>query len=419
MNFATQSFKHRLADATITLLKPDGSPLANTEVTVAQKSHKFLFGTTGAFLLPLINDELSGEKKVQAQLHADRLLKLFNFVTLPFYWGRFEPTRGQPDTKRIKNAAKWFTDRGCVVKGHPLCWHTVSADWLLQLSDDQIIQAQRDRIVRDVKDFAGLIDMWDVINEVVIMPVFDKYDNGITRIAKQLGRVGVVKMTFDAARQTNPAATLLINDFDLSEDYEHLIEECLAAEIKIDTIGIQSHMHQGWWGLEKTHRILDRYSRFNLPLHFTETTLVSGHLMPEEIVDLNDYKIAKPEDWPSTSDGEARQAEQVEQHYKTLFAHPLVEAITWWGLNDGGWLNAPSGLLRIDQSEKPAFKVLEKLISQDWWMKPTKLTTDDAGRLRFSGCPGEYTISAGPKNVLMKLDEQSSHESEVRLPETR
>ncbi len=32
-------------------------------------------------------------------------------------------------------------------------------------------------------------------------------------------------------------------------------------------------------------------------MHFTETTLVSGHEMPGHIEDLNDYQIP---DWPST-----------------------------------------------------------------------------------------------------------------------
>ena len=162
------------------------------------------------------------------------------------------------------------------MKGHPLCWHTVSAEWLLQMSDEEIIETQLSRIRREVTDFAGVIDMWDVINEVVIMPIFDKYDNGITRMAKRLGRVGIIRVTFDAARSANPKATLLLNDFDVSAAYEWLIEGCLEAGIKIDAMGIQSHMHQGYWGVEKTKKVLERYSNYRLPIHFTENTLVSG-----------------------------------------------------------------------------------------------------------------------------------------------
>src|SRR6185369_9716940 len=88
------------------------------------------------------------------------------------------------------------------------------------LTTDEIAAAQIARIRREVEDFRGLIDAWDVINEVVIMPVFDRYDNGITRLARELGRVGIVRLVFDAARAANPTATLLINDFDLSGDYE-------------------------------------------------------------------------------------------------------------------------------------------------------------------------------------------------------
>src|SRR5687767_4609706 len=192
---------HRSADVTVAVRKPDGMPLANQEVLVAQRTHKFLFGANGHAAIPLANGELQGAAKERAEdLHA-KMLELCNAITLPFYWGRFEPTRGKPDTRRLLNAAKWFVERGCVVKGHPLCWHTVTADWLKELSTEQIIEQQLARIRRDVADFAGVIDTWDVINEVVIMPIFDKYDNGVTRMCRAMGRIGIIRATFEAARQ--------------------------------------------------------------------------------------------------------------------------------------------------------------------------------------------------------------------------
>ena len=56
----------------------------------------------------------------------------------------------------------------------------------------------------------------------------------------------MIKTLFETARETNPAATFLINDFDISSAYDILIEGCLEAGIEFDVIGIQSHMHQGW-----------------------------------------------------------------------------------------------------------------------------------------------------------------------------
>ena len=381
---------NRLRDVRLQILKADRTPLANQEVVIEQTQHKFLFGTAAFDLVPFTNGEYEGEKKAQAEQRADKLTALFNAATLPFYWARFEPQRGQPMTKQVKNAARWWIDRNLIVKGHPLCWHTLTADWLLSMSNPEILQAQTARIQRDVSNFRGLIDMWDVINEAVIMPIFDKYDNGITRLCKDMGRINLIKTMFETARAENPSAILLINDFDVSPAYDILVEGCLEAGIKIDTIGIQTHMHQGYWGVEKTLEVLEQFTRFNLPIHFTETTLVSGHLMPPEIIDLNDYQV---DEWPTRPKDEDRQAEEAVLHYTTLFAHPLVEGITWWDMSDGGWLNAPAGLLRRDGSSKPAYDELLKLIKGEWWLSPTKLTTNSQGEIGFRGCFGEYELS--------------------------
>ncbi|MBN2004346.1 MAG: endo-1,4-beta-xylanase [Anaerolineae bacterium] len=410
---ATNPYAHRTAQATVTVRKPDGAPLAHQDVTVEQRAHKFLFGGTAWEMLGLVGGRFTGADREKAERIRDGFMELFNVTSLPFYWGGFEPRRGQPHTAALRAGAQWFVDHGCVVKGHTLCWHTVTAPWLMELSNDEIFETQVARIRRDVGDFAGLIDMWDVVNEGVIMPIFDKYDNGITRICKERGRIATIRAMFEAARETNPGATLLLNDFDVSPAYDILVEGCLEAGIRIDVIGIQSHMHQGYWGVEKTLRVLEAFERFGLPIHFTENTLVSGEIMPEYIVDLNDYKVAE---WPSTPDGEARQAEEVATHYKTLFAHPLVESITWWGLTDGGWLKAPSGLLTQAGIPKPAYHTLRNLIKGEWWLPPTKMTTDGEGKVQFTGYLGDYAIICDKKAAEFKLENKGETVTEVMLP---
>jgi endo-1,4-beta-xylanase len=191
----------------------------------------------------------------------------------------------------------------------------------------------------------------------------------------------------------------------MSDAYDILIEGCLAVGIPIDAIGIQSHMHQGYWGLEKTLSILDRFARFKLPIHFTEITLVSGQLMPPEIVDLNDYQVAE---WPTTPAGEERQAREAVEYYQTLVAHPLVEAITWWDLTDDGWLHAPSGLIRSDATAKPAYEALHHLVKGEWWLAPTRFTTDAAGKLQFAGFLGDYELTWGGKKTPFTLDQKGT-----------
>jgi len=395
------NYEHRKSTVTLKIKRSDGTPLKNTEVVVRQTKHKFLFGCAEFSVVPFANNELQGKEKEKSEIIFEKFLDLFNFATLPFYWARFEPVKGKPDTLRLKNTAKWLISKGCTVKGHPLCWHTLTAPWLLEMNNQEILAAQLERIRREVSEYAGLIDIWDVINEVVIMPIFNKYDNGITRICKELGRIRLVREVFAVAREANPRGIFLINDFNTSVAYEILIEGLLEAGVRIDAIGIQSHMHQGYWGVEKTQEILERFSRFNLPIHFTETTIISGNLMPPEIEDLNDYKV---EEWPSTPEGEERQAMEAMLHYKTLFAHPKVEAITWWNFVDGEWLNAPAGFITKDGRIKPIYYELYKLIKGEWWTEQQYLMTDEQGSVKVSGYMGDYEISFSNKTTTFVLD---------------
>jgi endo-1,4-beta-xylanase len=389
---------HRTARTTVTALGADGHPAADTDLTVVQRRHSFAFGNIGFDFIPLANGEESASGSVfggasagQVAPLADLWLDLFNTATLPFYWRAFEPQRGRPDTARLLRTARWLTERGCAVKGHPLAWHTLAPEWLLDLSVDEVADAVRERITREVTDFAGVVDTWDAINEVVIMPVFDREENGLTRLCARDGRVATVRLAFETARAANPSATLLLNDFDMSADYERLIEECLDAGIRIDALGLQSHMHQGYWGEERTLATLDRFARFGLPLHLAETTLLSGHLMPPEIEDLNDYQIPT---WPSTPDGEARQADEIVRHYRTLLGHPAVQSTTYWGLSDdGAWLGAPAGLVRVDGTPKPAYDALRGLVKGEWWLEATAVRTDQDGSFVLDGFLGDYLVA--------------------------
>ena len=142
-------------------------------------------------------------------------------------------------------------------------------------------------------------------------------------------------------------------------------------------------------GTEKLEEILRRFEPFGIPLHFTENTLVSGHLMPPHIVDLNDYQI--PE-WPTTPEGEERQAREMEEMYRFLFDHPLVEAITGWDFADGAWLGAPSGVIRKDNTKKPSYEMLRELVHAEWTTSG-EVRTDENGSAEVTGFKGTYRLA--------------------------
>lgn len=396
MNLSTTP-SHRIGECLVKVIDKNGNPVSDKDLVLNQKSHEFLFGCGAFDFLDFPGMQPNGDRR-------DKWLALMNYGTLPFYWGRYEPEEGHPNYEMLKDAADRLVANNVTLKGHPLCWHTVCADWLLKYSDEVIMDKQLARINRDVTAFKGTIDIWDVINEVVIMPIFDKYDNAVTRICNKYGRVTLVKEVFAAARAANPDGTFLINDFNTSPQYEKLLEELLDAGVEISAIGIQSHQHQGYWGEAKLRDVLKRFSRFGLPIHFTENTLISGEIMPAYIEDLNDWQV---DEWPTTEEGELRQEKEWEEMYRILFADSNIKAITGWDFADGAWLNAPSGLITKDNRCKPVYNKLLSLVKGEWWTKDEVIHTNSDGIVNIKGTKGTYGID-GAEGVIKIGSEPSN-----------
>ena len=395
MNLSTTP-SHRIGECLVKVIDKNGNPVSDKDLVLNQKSHEFLFGCGAFDFLDFPGMQPNGDRR-------DKWLALMNYGTLPFYWGRYEPEEGHPNYEMLKEASDRLVANNVTLKGHPLCWHTVCADWLLKYSDEVIMDKQLARINRDVTAFKGTIDIWDVINEVVIMPIFDKYDNAVTRICNKYGRVTLVKEVFAAARAANPDGTFLINDFNTSPQYEKLLEELLDAGVEISAIGIQSHQHQGYWGEAKLRDVLKRFSRFGLPIHFTENTLISGEIMPAYIEDLNDWQV---DEWPTTEEGELRQEKEWEEMYRILFADPNIKAITGWDFADGAWLNAPSGLITKDNRCKPVYNKLLSLVKGEWWTKDEVIHTNSDGIVNIKGTKGTYGID-GAEGIIKITSEPS------------
>jgi endo-1,4-beta-xylanase len=395
--------KHRKGDAALKLTGPDGKPFQNgLTVKIEQKRHKFLFGCN----IFKLNRCRTQEDNTA---YAKHFAALLNYATLPFYWWDYERRQGGPDDERTDEIVRWCKTHNVTPKGHPLAWNYVDPRWLPK-EPAEAMQLQIKRITRCVRKFKGDIDFWDVVNEAT------DYDRAqikkqapiLTEAIRRMG-VGVyVREAFEAARQANPKATLLINDYRTDPAYaEKVLSELVGENGRplYDVIGIQSHMHGGYWGPQRTWEVCERFAKFGKPLHFTETTLVSGPKTQQG--------------WLTTPEGEKQQAEQVAEFYLTLFSHPAVEAITWWDFTDqNAWQQAPAGLIRVDMSPKPAYNELERLIKGKWWTK-AETTTNAEGTARFRGFLGEYEISAsldGKKLTgTFRLDKAPEETIDVQL----
>jgi hypothetical protein len=147
-------------------------------------------------------------------------------------------------------------------------------------------------------------------------------------------------------------------------------------------------MHKEEWPLQKAWDVCESYSRFGMPLHFTELTILSGRY---KAPDDNDWH-ARPEGWDSTEEGEKKQLEYGSALYTLLFSHPAVEAITTWDFSDyGAWQAAPAGLIRKDMSPKPFYEWIHESFHKKWATNDSD-TTDDAGTMTARCYFGDHDL---------------------------
>ncbi len=359
----------RKADVTVRVVDRLGKPVAGAQVEIQQTRHAFLFGCN---IFPLFSYQ--GE---QYEKYGGQFAALFNYATLAFYWGAYEPERGRKGRDLQERMARWCQQHRIATKGHPLVWHEVYPRWAPN-EVDEVKPLLRNRVKEIVSEFKGLIDRWDVVNEATASA---HYSNGVANWIKRDGAASMVAECLSWAREANPRAILLYNDYNISPSFEQLVEELIRRKAPFDAVGIQSHMHRGEWPLERVWQVCETYSRFGKPLHFTETTVLSG-----------EYGFERPQPWPSTPDGEARQADYVEKFYTLLFSHPAVEAITWWDFMDGGWQGAPAGLVRADLSPKPVYHRLSRLIKGKWWTQDVT-RTNARGEAKLRAFLGDYRVT--------------------------
>ena len=375
----------RKGPATVRVVGADGKPVSDAVVTVELVRHDFLFGCNiymfDRFSLPEQNN-----------IYKKRFADVFNYATVGFYWGGYEPERGKPHYEQTDKIVAWALERGIRMKGHPLLWGTEAGipKWSQGQPPPEV---QKARVQEIVRRYSGKITFWEVVNEPA--------------------HIHNIKIDepYRWAREADPKAALIVNDYYVLADgyppFLKLLEDAKAAGVPYDGIGIQAHEPRTMrFPLDDVQRILDRYATLGVPLHITEFTPASGG---QPITGSQRTGI-----WNETA-----QAEYAERFYRVIFGHPATAGITWWDLCDkGAWLPG-GGLLRVDLSPKPAYDFLWRLIQREWKTR-VEGRTDPGGTLALRGFHGQYRVRVdfGGKKAEAEFHLGKAGENEwlVKLP---
>ena len=338
------------------------------EVIKNRAKREFLFGC-GGFTYPY--SEHPGMKEM--------FDSIFNYATLPFYLGRVEKEFNKPDYTVLDKLQDAYDATNITTKGHPLWWtHTAGMPpWTESLKwDDGSIAREIDRVVkRSVNRYKGRIRYYDAINEA------HDWCNAYMLTQQQLAEM--TKLCCDAIHDADPTVNAVINTcFMFGENvadervqwgiinernmtpYTYL-ERVESLGTQYETIGIQLYCpSRDMLELEKMY---DRFSIFGKPLHLTELGVPShyrdvGYNTTEG--DLYCLRYMYSGLWHEPEWNEGLQADWMEWFYTISYAHPSVEALTWWSFNDPGYVPA-SGMHHRDGTPKEiCFRL--KALEQQW-----------------------------------------------------
>ncbi len=383
--------KNRRGDFEITVTK-NGKPADNAEIEYSLKKIDFEFGCNIFMLDQYKND-------ARQALYLDQWKKLFNTAVVPLYWKGTEPEPGylryskdvgndvyrRPPVDRVIEYCK---ESGITMKGHPLFWHEGIPKWLPE-DWETLFPLIEKRFAEISERYAKDIPVFDCVNEPgrIWDMTHEHRTDGYKMVAPPFG---YLEQVFALGKKYFPNNELILNEAvgsSLCEfkgkygSYYQLLERLIGQGLKIDRIGLQCHckdapMFKNIYNARRLYGIMDGYSELGRPLVLSEIGL--------------------------SSEDEDLQAEAVEQLYKICFSIDKMSGIFWWNLDDDGILatverrdaageNLPWGGLCRNGREKAAYRVLDRLINEEW-------TTSGKARLNngksgFRGFYGEYELT--------------------------
>lgn len=249
---------------------------------------------------------------------------------------------------------------GMFVVGHTLVWHNQTPEWFFVDSAGKPntpaaqLERMRAHIAAVAGRYAGRIDAWDVVNEVI--------DNdGSYRPTTWVRAVGngdtLVKAAFRWAAQYAPNTELYYNDFNAwrptkRDGIMRLVRLLQREGIRIDGVGMQGH-----WGLNypKTEYIeaaIDSFASLGVKVMITELDVdvlpitregqVIGQVLSDPQFQLEEFE----EFLDPYKDGlPPAVQQQLSDRYAQLFGifwrkRDKLDRVTFWGVHDGmSWKN--------------------------------------------------------------------------------
>ena len=273
------------------------------------------------------------------------------------------------------------------IVGHTLVWHNQTPDWFFHdaagtpNTPAEQVERMREHIEVVAGRYAGRVDAWDVVNEVI--------DNdGSYRPTTWVDGVGsgdeLVRKAFEFAERYAPDAELYYNDFNAwrpakRDGIMRMVRMLQAEGIRIDGVGIQGHWGLNFPKMEYIEAAIDSFATLGVKVMITELDVdvlpltregqIIGSVMSHPQFQLEEFETfldPYPDGLPA--DVERALADRYAELFEVFYRkRDVVDRVTLWGVHDGmswkngypvpGRTNYPL-LFDRDRQPKPAFEAV-------------------------------------------------------------
>ncbi|KPZ71481.1 Endo-1,4-beta-xylanase A precursor [Shewanella sp. P1-14-1] len=270
------------------------------------------------------------------------------------------PTRSYYEFTEADNFVEFGLQHKMFIIGHTLVWHNQTPDWFFLQPDNSAnsSEQQLDRMKQHIKlvagRYAGKVDAWDVVNEVI-------GEDGYYRQTNWVKAVGdgdkLVKYAYQFAAEYAPNTELYYNDFNAwrpnkRDGIIRMVKLLQDEGIRIDGIGIQAHWGLNYPEIEQIEAAIDAYAALGLKVMITELDIdvlpftkhgqVIGQAFSHPQFQLSEFKAYLD----PYRDGLPNSVQvQLTKRYQALFElfyrkKDKIDRVTFWGVHDTmSWKN--------------------------------------------------------------------------------
>jgi endo-1,4-beta-xylanase len=243
------------------------------------------------------------------------------------FWDYLRPARDQFVFDYADKVLAFADINEMTMRGHTLVWYGAMPDWTKQIAS--AAEAEREltlHIEKVVGRYRGRIKTWHVVNE----PIDDVKDKvaGL-RPSIWLQHLGpkYIDLAFRLAHQVDPAAELLLNEFNVESMDESsaprrqallgLLRELVARDVPLHGVGLQAHI-PGKYQIDEDglFNFVSEIKSLGLSVHVTELDVIDKDL-PGPIAVRDGVVAARAHDF-----------------LNVIFAAKRPSAIGTWGITD-------------------------------------------------------------------------------------